>query len=66
MLRAGAVGVGAASRYGSGSTKMMQLFAAAALQHCLCEKRIRGLAQTSLAVKSSIFSISVETRAQFF
>jgi hypothetical protein len=35
MFRAGAVGAVAALRYGSGSTKMMQLLAAPDLQHCM-------------------------------
>jgi hypothetical protein len=35
----GAVVAGAASRYGSGSTKMMQLFADPAPHHCFVEYR---------------------------
>jgi hypothetical protein len=35
---AGAVGVGAASRYGSGSDQMMQLLAAPAPQHCVLQE----------------------------
>jgi hypothetical protein len=35
IVRAGAVGAGAASRYGSGSDQMMRLLAAPAPQHWL-------------------------------
>jgi hypothetical protein len=40
IVGAGAVGAGAASRYGSGSEQMMRLLAALAPQHCSCRTNL--------------------------
>jgi hypothetical protein len=41
MFGAGAVGAGAALRFGSGFTKMMRLFVAPAQQHCLKQQHFK-------------------------
>jgi hypothetical protein len=40
IVRAGAVGAGAVSRYDSGFDQMMLILAAPALQHCYLERNI--------------------------